>query len=80
MKGETGSGRHGRPCRLFAGAALRHPEALSKGHVHAVTGEWVGVGAVWEEVVCVCKCASAVEKVEEEDGEGGPGGACTPWE
>lgn len=72
MKGETGSGRHGRPCRLFAGAALRHPEALSKGHVHAVTGEWVGIGAVWEEVACMCKCASAVEKVEE-------GGWGTGW-
>lgn len=60
----------GRPCRLFAGVAPLHPEALSKGHVHAVTGEWVRAGAVWEEVACMCKCASAVEReVEQKEGE-----------
>lgn len=56
---------------MFAGAALLHPEALSKGHVHAVTGEWVRVGAVWEEVACMCKCASAVEREVEQEEEKG---------
>lgn len=70
MKEVTAADNCGRPYRMFAGAALPHPEALSKGHEHAVTGEWVRVSAVWEEVVCMCKCASAMEReVEQEEAE-----------
>lgn len=72
MKEENGKRQAtvARPCRLFAGAARLHPEALSKGHVHAVTGEWVRVGSVWEELACMCKCASALEwEVEQEPEE-----------